>query len=78
MILLIILKYVILLINILLDIYGGSVGLALTQVITLLGRIQWGVRQSTVLLCQLTSVDRVLEYTHLPQEDTLQPIKGKI
>ncbi|XP_026807743.1 multidrug resistance-associated protein 4-like [Rhopalosiphum maidis] len=57
------------------NIYGGSVGLALTQVITLLRRIQWWVRQSTTLLCQLTSVDRVLEYTRLPQEDTLQPIK---
>ncbi|KAF0769463.1 multidrug resistance-associated protein 4-like isoform X1, partial [Aphis craccivora] len=52
-------------------IYGGSVGLALTQVMTLLCRIQWGVRQLTILLCQFTSVERVIEYTNLPQEDTL-------
>ncbi|CAH1736107.1 unnamed protein product [Aphis gossypii] len=58
-------------------IYGGSVGLALTQVMTLLCRIQWGVRQLTILLCQFTSVERLIEYTHLPLEDTLHSSEVK-
>ncbi|XP_060872047.1 probable multidrug resistance-associated protein lethal(2)03659 isoform X2 [Metopolophium dirhodum] len=52
-------------------VYGGIVGIALTQVVALLGRIQWGVKQSTALENLMVPVERILQYTHLPQEDTL-------
>jgi len=63
---------------IILDVFGGSVGIALTQVLSLLGRFQWGVRQSTALENQMVAVERMLEYTNLPLEDTLQSTTSKI
>jgi len=59
-------------------VYGGSVGLALTQVMALLGRIQWGIKQSTALEIHMVPVERIFEYTHLPQEETLQSTISKI
>jgi len=60
------------------DFYGGSVGIALTQAIALLGRIQWAVKQFTALENLMVPVERILQYTHLPQEDTLPCTTGKI
>lgn len=53
---------------------GDSVGLAITQVLTLTATIQWSIRQSAEVANQLMSVERILEYTQLDQEP--QPKKA--
>lgn len=51
---------------------GGSVGLAITQTISLIGMCQWGMRQSAELENEMVSVERVNEYTNLPSEPPLE------
>lgn len=59
------------------DSTGGNVGLAITQAIGLTGMLQWGMRQSTELENQMTSVERVLEFTHVEQEPPLESTPDK-
>ncbi|XP_015233372.1 PREDICTED: multidrug resistance-associated protein 4-like isoform X1 [Cyprinodon variegatus] len=47
---------------------AGSVGLALSYAVTLMGMFQWGVRQSAEVENMMTSVERVVEYTDLESE----------
>ncbi|KAL0895472.1 hypothetical protein ABMA27_011590 [Loxostege sticticalis] len=54
------------------DMDGSHVGLAITQSISLTGIFQWGMRQSAEMENQMTSVERVLEYTRLPQEPAMR------
>ncbi|KAK9296489.1 hypothetical protein QLX08_009536 [Tetragonisca angustula] len=56
------------------DAKGGNVGLAITQSIGLTGMFQWGMRQSTEMENQMTSVERVLEYSKVESEP---PLKSK-
>ena len=56
---------------------GGSVGLAITQSIGLTGMFQWGMRQSAELENQMTSVERVLEYSHVESEPPLESTPDK-
>ncbi|KAJ8687082.1 hypothetical protein QAD02_022876 [Eretmocerus hayati] len=51
---------------------GGDVGLAVTQVISLAGTIQWGIRQAAEAANQLMAVERVLEYSVIPNEPNLR------
>merc|ERR1719270_1860103 len=56
------------------DVLGGEVGLAISNCILLTGMLQWGVRQSAEVENLMTAVERVMEYTDLPQEAaTTQP-----
>lgn len=50
------------------DTLGGSIGLALTQAMGLTGMFQWGMRQWTELVNQMTSVERIQEYADLVPE----------
>uniref|UniRef100_A0A3P9IC91 Cystic fibrosis transmembrane conductance regulator n=1 Tax=Oryzias latipes TaxID=8090 RepID=A0A3P9IC91_ORYLA len=47
---------------------AGSVGLALTYAVTLMGMFQWGVRQSAEVENMMVSVERVVEYSDLQSE----------
>ncbi|XP_062383443.1 multidrug resistance-associated protein 4 isoform X2 [Sardina pilchardus] len=66
---------------------AGSVGLALSYAVTLMGMFQWGVRQSAEVENLMTSVERVMEYTELETEASWEtekrpppswPSKGQI
>lgn len=61
-----------------LEVNGGFVGLVITQAINLTGALQVGVRQSAELENQMTSVERILQYTKLPQEASFESSPGNI
>ncbi|KAL1513310.1 hypothetical protein ABEB36_002732 [Hypothenemus hampei] len=50
------------------SIFGGHVGLAITQALTLTGMFQWGMRQWSELENRMVNVERVKEYGDLAPE----------
>ncbi|XP_072760244.1 probable multidrug resistance-associated protein lethal(2)03659 isoform X3 [Anoplolepis gracilipes] len=46
----------------------GNIGLTITQIMSLINMLQWGIRQTAELESQLTSIERILEYSHLEEE----------
>ncbi|XP_049950536.1 ATP-binding cassette sub-family C member 4-like isoform X1 [Schistocerca serialis cubense] len=58
--------------------FGGSgVGLAISQSLTLTVMLQFGILQMTEVLSQMTSVERILEYTKIPSEAALESTPDK-
>ena len=56
---------------------GGLVGLSISYSLSLLGGFQWAVRQSAEVENQMTSVERVMEYTDLDQEPPKESEESK-
>ncbi|KAJ8929217.1 hypothetical protein NQ314_018096 [Rhamnusium bicolor] len=50
------------------EIFGGNVGLAITQSMNLTGMFQWGMIQWSELENQMTSVERIQEYIEIKPE----------
>ncbi|KYN18976.1 hypothetical protein ALC57_08649 [Trachymyrmex cornetzi] len=50
----------------------SNIGLLLTQTMALTNMLQWGIRQTAELESQLTSIERILEYSHLEEEPMIE------
>ncbi|KAL6438750.1 hypothetical protein ACFW04_004624 [Cataglyphis niger] len=46
----------------------GNIGLTITQIMSLINMLQWGIRQTAELESQLISIERILEYSYLEEE----------
>ncbi|GLV41553.1 uncharacterized protein CBL_06782 [Carabus blaptoides fortunei] len=56
---------------------SGNVGLAITQALILTGMLQHGMKQTAEVVNQMTSVERVLQYTQLEKEGPFESDLGK-
>lgn len=57
--------------------FAGNVGLAISQVLILCGMLQHGVRQMADVISQMTSVERILQFTKLEKEGPFESEPGK-
>ncbi|XP_063699793.1 ATP-binding cassette sub-family C member 4 [Culicoides brevitarsis] len=48
--------------------FSGNVGLAISQALILTGMVQYGIRQTTESIQQMTCVERVLQYSNIESE----------
>lgn len=56
---------------------SGNVGLVISQTLILTGMTQYGVRQSAEVATQMTSVERVLQYTKLDKEGPFESLPAQ-
>lgn len=56
---------------------GAKVGLALSQALIVTGMLQYGLLRATEVVSQMTSVERVLDYTNIEKEPDLESAPGK-
>lgn len=54
------------------EVAGANVGLAITQTMSMIRMVNWGLRQTAELENQMTSVERASEYSELPSERSLE------
>lgn len=57
---------------------SGDVGISISMSLILTGMLQLCVRQSVEVASNMTSVERVLQYTKLEKEEDLNPDSRKI
>ncbi|XP_046432670.1 ATP-binding cassette sub-family C member 4-like [Neodiprion fabricii] len=50
------------------NVLGGNVGLAISKCLALGGMVQFGMQQSAAVISLFTAVERILQYTNLPNE----------
>nr|CAD7460578.1 unnamed protein product [Timema tahoe] len=58
------------------DVIGANVGLALNQISYISILLQLGMKQATEVSNNMMSVERILEYTHLEEEPSLESTPG--
>ncbi|KAK0158233.1 hypothetical protein PV328_009265 [Microctonus aethiopoides] len=69
--------------------FAGSIGLVISQILILCGMMQYGMRQTAEMVAQMTSVERILQFTELDKEGPFDsepnqkppstwPVKGRI
>ncbi|XP_044727746.1 ATP-binding cassette sub-family C member 4-like [Chrysoperla carnea] len=54
---------------------GSEVGLALSKSLALLFVVQYGIRQLCEIICQMTSIERILQYTKIETEGPFKTAK---
>uniref|UniRef100_A0A336LRH9 CSON001220 protein n=1 Tax=Culicoides sonorensis TaxID=179676 RepID=A0A336LRH9_CULSO len=57
--------------------FSGNVGLAISQALILTGMVQYGIRQTTESIQQMTCVERVLQYSNIDSEVSPKKIAPK-
>ncbi|KAG7207748.1 hypothetical protein KM043_009360 [Ampulex compressa] len=50
---------------------GGNVGLAISQSLILVVTLQYGIKQSVMVISQMTAIERIIQYTKLPAEGSM-------
>ncbi|KAJ8684127.1 hypothetical protein QAD02_019919 [Eretmocerus hayati] len=56
---------------------AGNVGLAISQSLILVGMLQYGMRQTAEMVAQMTSVERMFQFTELEQEGPFDSEPGQ-
>lgn len=57
--------------------FAGNVSLAISQSLILCGMLQYGMRQTAEMVAQMTSVERMFQFTQLEQEGPFKSEPGQ-